>query len=53
LLLVIAIAPLIVAEWWDQNKHKLAVSLLLAIPTAVCFVMGGMAKDLEHQLLFD
>jgi Na+/H+ antiporter NhaD/arsenite permease-like protein len=53
LLLVIAIAPLIVAEWWDQNKHKLAVSLLLAIPTAVCLVMGGMAKDLEHQLLFD
>ena len=53
MLLVIAIAPLIVAEWWDQNKHKLAVSLLLAIPTAVCLVMGGMAKDLEHQLLFD
>ena len=53
MLLVIAIAPLIVAEWWDQNKHKLAVSLLLAIPTAVCLVMGGMAKELEHQLLSD
>lgn len=53
MLLVIAVAPLIVAEWWDQNKHKLAVSLLLAIPTAVCLVMGGMAKELEHQLLSD
>lgn len=53
MLLVIAIAPLIVAEWWDKNKHKLAVSLLLAIPTAVCLVMGGMAKELEHQLLSD
>lgn len=53
MLLVIAIAPLIVAEWWDKNKHKLAVSLLLAIPTAVCLVMGGMAKELEHQLLAD
>ena len=53
MLLIIAIAPLIVAEWWDKNKHKLAVSLLLAIPTAVCLVMGGMAKELEHQMLSD
>lgn len=53
MLLTIAVAPLIVAEWWDKNKHKLAVSLLLAIPTAVCLVMGGMAKELEHQLLSD
>lgn len=53
MLLIIAVAPLIVAEWWDKNRHKLAVSLLLAIPTAVCLVMGGMAKELEHQLLSD
>ena len=53
MLLVIAVAPLVVAEWWDQNRHKLVVSLLLAIPTAVCLVMGGMAKELEHQLLSD
>ena len=53
MLLVIAVAPLMVAEWWDQNRHKLVVSLLLAIPTAVCLVMGGMAKELEHQLLSD
>lgn len=53
MLLVIAVAPLIVAEWWDHNKHKLAASLLLTIPTAVCLVMGGMAKELEHQLLSD
>jgi Na+/H+ antiporter NhaD/arsenite permease-like protein len=53
MLLVIAVAPLINAEWWDKNKHKLVVSLLLAIPTAVCLVMGGMARELEHQLLSD
>ena len=53
MLLVIAVAPLFVAEWWDKNRHKLAVSLLLAIPTAVCLVMGGMAQELEHQLLSD
>ena len=31
MLLIIAVAPLIVAEWWDKNKHKLAVSLLLLL----------------------
>ena len=53
MLLIIAIAPLFVAEWWDSNRHKLAVTILLAIPTAVCLVMGGMARELEHQLLSD
>lgn len=53
LLLVIAVAPLIVNEWWDSNKHKLAVAILLAMPTAVCMIMGGMVHELEHQLLGD
>lgn len=53
LLLVIAVAPLIVNEWWDSNKHKLAVAILLAVPTAVCLIMGGMVHELEHQLLGD
>ena len=53
LLLIIAIAPLIVAEWWDSNKHKLAVAILIAIPTAICMVMGGMAHELQHQLMGD
>ena len=53
MLLVIAVAPLIFDKWWENNKHKLTVSLLLAIPTGVCLVMGGMAKALEHQLLSD
>lgn len=53
MLLVIAIAPLIVNDWWDSNKHKLAVAILLTIPTAICMVMGGMAHELEHQLLGD
>ena len=53
LLLVRAVAPLIVNEWWDSNKHKLAVAILLAVPTTVCLIMGGMAHELEHQLLGD
>lgn len=53
LLLTIAVAPLIMAHWWDSNKHKLAVSILIAIPTAICLVLGGMEHELEHQLLGD
>ena len=53
MLLTIAFAPLIVNDWWDSNRHKLAVSLLLAIPTAICLIMGGMLHELEHQVLGD
>ena len=53
MLLTIAVAPLIVNDWWDSNRHKLAVSILLAIPVAICMVMGGMLHELEHQILGD
>ena len=53
MLLTIAVAPLIVNEWWDKNMHKLAVVILLAIPTAVLLVMGGMWENVEHQILND
>lgn len=53
MLLTIAVAPLFAAKWWDKNRHKLAVTILLAIPTAVCLVMGGMSQDIEHQILGD
>lgn len=53
MLLIIAVAPLIAERWWDSNRHKLSVALLLAIPTGVCLVMGGMSQELEHQLLLD
>lgn len=53
MLLTIAVAPLIVNDWWDSNRHKLAVSILLAIPVAICLVMGGMLHELEHQILGD
>lgn len=53
MLLTIAVAPLIVNEWWESNRHKLAVAVLLAIPTAICMLIGGMLHELEHQLLGD
>ena len=53
MLLTIAVAPLVVNDWWESNRHKLAVALMLAIPTAVFLIMGGMMHELEHQLFGD
>ena len=53
MLLTIAVAPLLADEWWESNKHKLTISLFLGVPTAVCLIMGGMLRDLEHQLFGD
>ena len=53
MLLTIAVAPLVVNEWWESNRHKLAIALMLAIPTAVFLIMGGMCHELEHQLFGD
>lgn len=53
MLLTIAVAPLLVNDWWESNRHKLAVALLLAIPTGVFLIMGGMEHELEHQLFGD
>ena len=53
MLLTIAVAPLMAEHWWESNRHKLAVALMLAIPTAVLLIMGGMEHELEHQLFGD
>lgn len=53
MLLTIAVAPLLAEKWWESNAHKLIVALILAIPTAICLISGGMAQALEHQVFRD
>ena len=53
MLLTIAIAPLFAEHWWESNRHKLVVALMLGIPTAICLMAGGMLHELEHQLFGD
>ena len=53
MLLAIAIAPLVANHWWEHNKNKLIVSLVLGIPTAIYLIYNGLTANLEHQLLFD
>lgn len=53
MLLIIAVAPLLTEHWWESNKHKLTITLFIALPTAVCLIMGGMLHEVEHQFFGD
>jgi Na+/H+ antiporter NhaD/arsenite permease-like protein len=53
MLLFIAIGPLFFHHWWEENKNKLIVSLVLGIPVAIILIARGLTHDLVHQILFD
>ena len=52
MLLCIAIGPLVAEHWWENNKNKLIVSLVLGVPTAIWLCLNGMSHDLMHQMIF-
>ena len=53
MLLCIALGPLFFENWWEKNKNKLLVSLILGIPVAGYLIAQGLTGDLKHQMLFD
>jgi len=54
ILLCIAVLPLTkFEEWWEENLHKLYVSLILGVPTGIWLCMNGMSHELEHQMIYD
>ena len=53
MLLMIAIGPLVMEHWWENNRNKLIVSCVLGIPTAVYLIMQGLTHNLEHQIFGD
>ena len=55
MLLCIAILPLIphVGEWWEENIHKLYVSLILGVPVGIWLCVNGMSHELIHQMIYD
>ena len=53
-LLCIAVFPLTKLEhWWENNTHKLLVSLFLGLPVAGWLCMHGLTLELEHQMVYD
>ncbi|HNQ19514.1 MAG TPA: sodium:proton antiporter, partial [Bacteroidales bacterium] len=53
MLLAIAICPLAFPAWWEKNKNKLLVSLLLGVPTAIWMIAQGLSSNLADSLIFD
>ena len=53
MLLCIALGPLFFEHWWEKNKNKLLVSLILGIPVAGYLIAQELTDALAHQMLFD
>ena len=49
----IAALPLFANHFWESNRNKLIVSLLLAIPTSIYLLFTGFSQELFHIVLFD
>lgn len=49
----IAALPIIANHFWESNRNKLIVSLILAIPTSIYLILVGYSHQLSHTLLFD
>ena len=53
MLLGIAVFPFIIGHWWEHNRNKFIVSLILGIPVAAYLCCNGMSHEFMHQMLFD
>lgn len=53
MLLAIALGPIKAERFWESNLNKLIVALVLALPTAVVLVLGGLGHELYHQMVND
>ncbi|MGC9355900.1 MAG: sodium:proton antiporter, partial [Mariniphaga sp.] len=53
MLLFIAVGPLLFNHWWEENKNKLIISLVLGIPVSIVLIYRGLHHELMHQILFD
>ncbi len=49
----IAVLPLVAHHFWESNRNKLIIALILGIPTAIWMLSFGMTHELEHAIIFD
>ncbi|MDX2129803.1 MAG: sodium:proton antiporter [Chloroherpetonaceae bacterium] len=49
----IAVLPLIANHFWESNRNKLFISLILSFPIAIFLILHGEFVALEHAVLFD
>lgn len=53
MLAMIAVGPLMFSHWWENNRNKLIVSLVLAIPMSIYLITLGLTSNLIHTVVFD
>ena len=55
MLLCIAILPLLpkVGEWWEENSHKLIISLVLGIPVACWLCVNNLSESLIDEVVYE
>jgi Na+/H+ antiporter NhaD/arsenite permease-like protein len=49
----IAVFPLTFNHWWEHNRNKLIVAVVLSLPMATYLIAAGHWHALEHALIFD
>ncbi len=49
----IAILPLTYNHFWEKNKNKLIVSIVLSIPVLILLLVNGYTHEIIHTMLFD
>ncbi|OGL47872.1 MAG: sodium:proton antiporter [Candidatus Schekmanbacteria bacterium RBG_13_48_7] len=49
----IAVLPLVKEHFWEKNRNKLIIALILGIPTAIYLLSTGFSHNLIHTMVFD
>jgi Na+/H+ antiporter NhaD/arsenite permease-like protein len=53
MLAAIAICPMFVEKFWDKNRNKLIVALILSAPVLIYFMIIGMGAAIYDSVVFD
>ncbi len=53
MLLSIAVFPLFLNRFWEKNRNKLYVAIILSIPVLIYLLTNGFIHELEHAIIFD
>lgn len=53
MLLSIAVFPLFWNHFWEKNKNKLYVAIVLSIPVIIYLLVNNFSHQLIHTMLFD
>ena len=53
MLVSIAVLPLFWNHFWEKNKNKLYVAIVLSIPVVIYLLTNNFSHQLIHTMLFD